>query len=120
MQLNHIQVLSKIEVTFGKMKGILRAKLAQATTEDADGNPVVLEAKYSSEIPCKYVSANRNDTVDIGGGVFEQARYIITVRDMKFDASQIELKNSRGDVIAENDVKVLEVLENIKRVKIVI
>lgn len=105
------------------MKGILKAKVVGVGTEpafDNDGNPIEIATTFGLGIDCKYFSANRNDVVDIGDGTFVQASYVITVKDMSFDATIIQLINSRNEIVCEKDVKSLEVLENIKRVKIVV
>ena len=102
------------------MNGIIKTKQVSAPDFDEDGNPTGADASFVNGIPCKYVSANRNDVFDIGGGIFVQASYIITVRDMDFASKQIQLTNSRNELICELDVKSLEVLESIKRVKIIV
>lgn len=102
------------------MKGVIKAKSIAQSTFDEDGNPITVSATFGLPIPCKYISANRNDVVNIGDGSFMQASYIITIKDMNFTAKQVQLIDSRNNVVCEYDVKSLEVLETIKRVKIVI
>lgn len=102
------------------MKGIIRAKEIAEPQFDGDGVPTGVSTSFGSDISCQYYSANRNDVVDVGDGTFAQASFIITVKDMSFSAKQIQLINSRGETVCEKDVKSLEVLEKIKRVKIVV
>jgi hypothetical protein len=102
------------------MEGKIKAKGVATTQFDDDGNPVGIPALFGFAVPCKYHSANRNDVVDIGDGTFVQASYIITLKDMSFNSKQIQLIDNRGEVVCEKDVKSLEVLESIKRIKIVI
>ena len=103
------------------MVGIVKAILVVGSIAfDDDGNPLEKPTTYGLSIPCKYVSANRNDVVNLGDGTFVQASYIITIKDMNFNAKQIQLIDSRGNIVCENDVRLLEVLETIKRIKIVV
>lgn len=102
------------------MEGKIRSLTEATTTFDEDGNPVVVPNVFESDIPCKYVSANKNDVVSVGDGTFTQANYIITIKDMSFTAKQIQLFNSKGVLICKKNIMVLEVLESIKRVKITI
>ena len=104
------------------MNGKIKVKEVSDASFDGDGNPVIASVIFGAEIDCKYEATipNRTDVVDVGDGAFQIASWIITVRDMKFNGKIIQLINSRNEIVCEKDVKSLEVLEKIKRVKIVV
>lgn len=102
------------------MNGRIAAKIAGFTGFDADGNPTSNPTTFGAWKSCKYVSASRNDTYDKGDGNFTQASYVITLNDMDFTATNVVLQDSRGNEVCVKNVKSLEVLESINRVKIVL
>jgi len=102
------------------MNGIIRAKTNGEQTFNLFGEPIVNTISFGSNIPCKYQAANRNDIVETGDGTFQQASFIITTQIMDFKATHIELLDDNGNVVCRKDVRSLEVLKSIGRVKILI
>lgn len=102
------------------MNGKIKTKVVAQYEFDEDGNPIGSDLGFGFEIPCKYVSASRNDTFESGDGIFSQASFVVTVSDMSFDAKHVMLINSRNEIVCEKNVKSLEVLEAVQRVKIIL
>jgi hypothetical protein len=109
-----------IELINGRMNGYIKGLIEADQSFDNDGNPIGISDSFSSNIPCKYVSANRNDATSVGDGTFSQATYMITIRDMSFRSKQIKLFNSDSVCVCTKDIIGLEVLETVKRLKIII
>ncbi len=102
------------------MRGYIRSKIAVEEEFDEIGEEITKPIAYSEYIPCKYHSASRNDLVSLGNGQFTQARYIITTRNMKLRGVHFQLFDKDKNFVCEQDSQSLEVLDRIKRVKIVL
>ncbi len=102
------------------MRGYIRSKQIVEQEFNEDGETIEKPDVWGKYIPCKYHSANRNDLVGLGNGEFTQARYIITTRNMKLQGVHFQLFDKNKNLVCEEDKKLLEVLDTIKRVKIVL
>ena len=102
------------------MEGKIKSMTQNALGSNENGEPIVVESFFGDEIPCKYYANRFNNKGTYVDGIFTQQEYSITIKDMSFDATQIQLINSRGNVVCEKRVQSLEVLESVKRVKITI
>lgn len=102
------------------MDGWIQIKKISEPVFNEYGEEISNKSSFGVSIPCKYHSATRNDIVDIGGGNFSQASYVITVRNMGVTGAHFRLLDSFENIICEKDSKSLERLEKIKRIKILI
>ncbi len=102
------------------MRGYIRSKITVEEEFNERGEEITKPIVYGEYIPCKYHSASRNDLVSLGNGQFTQAKYIITIRDMKLRGVHFQLFNKDKKLVCEQDSSLLEVLDRIKRVKIVL
>ncbi|MDO5106029.1 hypothetical protein [Capnocytophaga sp.] len=103
------------------MNGYLRPKKQTAPTYNEFGDEISTSSAYDEAfIPCKYYSASRDDLVEVGNGVFQQASYVITTLDMEVTGKHFALYDSRKNLVCEKDCKSLERLETIGRTKILL
>lgn len=103
------------------MKGTIQAKVKKAgggQTTKGTAIPDVFD--WSEPVECLYKANTHNNKGKYQDGNFTQSEYVITVQDQTFNATQVLLKDSRGNVVCEKQVQYLEVLETIQRVKITI
>lgn len=102
------------------MNGSVRKKFQVAGGINSDGEPTPATVSWGDAVPCKYFANTLSNKGTYQDGEFTQSEYIITVKDMSFNADQIQLLNSREKVVCEKRVLSLEVLEDVRRVKITI
>lgn len=103
------------------MNGYIRAKKKTVPTYNEFGDEISDSSGYNDEyIPCKYHSGTRNDLVEVGSGIFQQASYVITTLDMDVSGKRFALYDSKKTLICEKDCKSLERLETIGRTKILL
>ncbi len=102
------------------MRGYIRTKQTVEENFNEDGETIKTPNIYGEYIPCMYHSAKRDDLVNIGDGKFTQARYIITIKNMKLRGVHFQLFDKDKNLICEEDSKLLEVLNYVKRIKIVL
>ena len=103
------------------MNGYIRTKKETQPTYNEFGDEISVSSDYNDEyIPCKYHSGTRNDLVEVGGGIFQQASYVVTTRNMDVSGKHFALYDSRKSLVCEKDCKSLERLENIRRTKILL
>lgn len=102
------------------MNGTVRKKIQVAGGINEDGEPTPATVSWGDSVPCKYQANTLSNKGVYDDGEFTQSEYSITVKDMSFNADQIRLLNSREKVVCEKRVLSLEVLEDIRRVKITI
>lgn len=101
------------------MKGFVSPQTFIPGHIDEDtGLPVEDKVDWGKDYECNYYpNTLSNKGVNVGGK-FQQSEYEITIYDMGFDAKVVRLKNSKGKIIAEKEVKSLLELESVQRVKI--
>lgn len=103
------------------MKGYIQVKYENTPIYNEFGEDVSNESVFHTGlIPCKYYNGTRNDIVEVGGGNFIQASYIITTKDMNVFGKHFALYDSRKKLICQKDCKSLQRLENIRRAKIIL
>jgi hypothetical protein len=102
------------------MNGTIKAQVVVGSSIDSYGEPTQGTVAFGDSVPCKYVSNNRSNRGTYTDGIFTQAEFILTIKDMSFSASRIKLFDSKGVQICEKQVQSLEVLEDVKRIKITI
>lgn len=102
--------------------GTIEAKRKTAGGIDPEtGFPVVpSDVEWGEAIPCQY-SANRHDWLGKADGEhFTVAAYSILIEERPFEAEQIRLKDSLGNVIGEYSVMQIEPLEAVGEIKILV
>lgn len=103
------------------MDGFIKLKKENEVIFNEFGENISDTAPTESDfVSCKYYAATRNDVFDAGGGVFTQASFVITTKNMTVSGKQIALYDSQKNKICEKDCKSLERLEKIRRTKILI
>lgn len=102
------------------MNGTVRKKFQASGGVNSDGEPTPSTVSWGDAVPCKYSANTLSNKGTYQDGEFTQSAYIITVKDMSFTADQIQLLNSRENVVCEKRILSLEVLEEIRRVKITV
>lgn len=103
------------------MNGYIRAKKETLPTYNEFGDEISTSSDYDETfIPCKYYSGTRDDLVEVGSGIFQQASYVITTLDMNVSGKRFALYDSRKTLICEKDCRSLERLETIGRTKILL
>ena len=100
------------------MNGTVKAQIIIGGSLNSDGEPTQGVETFGLSVPCKYASNNRTNHVTKSDMNFTQEKYIITIKDMKFSASRIKLFDSKGVEVCEKQVQSLEILEDVKRIKI--
>ena len=103
------------------MKGsIVRTDTGYETTFNESGEPIIVSQPNGKPTNCLYHATKLNNygvTVD---GTFVQSSYVITTKDLTFQANRIKLLDMYGGLVCEKDVLSRELLYDVKRVKITI
>lgn len=107
--------------TFGEMKGTIQAKVKNSgggTNEK--GEPIPDVSTWGNPVECMYYANVYNNRGTYQDGTFTQSEYNITTKDLTFTATEIRLIDNKGNVLCEKEIQSLELLEFVRRVKIVI
>lgn len=102
------------------MEGSVRKKFHVAGGVNADGEPTPSTVSWGDPVPCKYVANTLSNKGTYQDGEFTHSEYIVTIKDLSFSADQIQLLNRQEKVVCEKRVLSLEVLDDIRRVKITV
>lgn len=103
------------------MKGTIQSRIKPTNTGFNDkGEPIVINASWGDPVECLYFANNYNNRGTYQDGMFTQSEFNITTKDLSFTATEIQLKDKAGNVICQKPVQRLEILDAVKRVKIII
>lgn len=103
------------------MKGFISPQVSvPGVIDEETGIPVGGGLSFETDYECEYFPTTLSNKGVNVGGKFEQSEYEITVYDMNFSASFIRLKNRKGDVLCEREVKSIMELEAIQRIKVIV
>lgn len=102
------------------MDGYIQKVIQAEGGLNADGEPIMAHETYGEKVSCKYMANTLNNRGSYMDGKFTMSSYIITTKDMSFEADQIRLLDREEKKVAEKLVQSLEVLTTIKRVRITI
>lgn len=103
------------------MNGTISAKIKTGGgTDPVTGNPIPATFYWDVPVDCKYKANLLNNRGRSVNGTFQQASYEITTTDMTFQATIVKLFDNAGNMVCEKEVMSQEVLDYVKRVKIVI
>ena len=102
------------------MDGYIKALVQISGGLNSDGEPVAATTMWGEPVPCKYHANTLNNRGRYQDGEFTVSEYIITTKEMDFQASQIQLTDLSGRIVCEKFVQSLEVLTAVKRVKITV
>jgi regulator of RNase E activity RraA len=84
------------------------------------GEPIPDSSSWGNPVECLYVANIYNNRGTYQDGVFTQSEYSITTKDLTFKATEILLSDKDGNVVCRKPVQRLELLESVKRVKIIV
>lgn len=103
------------------MNGTISAKVRTGGGIDPEtGQPIQVSSFWDVPVSCKYKANTLSNRGRYEGGTFKMASYEITTPVMDFQASMIQLFDSRNNLVCEKEVMSLEVLEYVQRVKIIV
>ena len=104
------------------MKGtIIRTDTGMvAQINEQTGEPIKALPIVEVPVKCLYSSVHVSNHGVYSEGEFQKSSYTITTKDLSFFASRIKLLDSFGNSVCEKEVLSLELLSEVKRVKIII
>ena len=103
------------------MKGsIIRTDKGNETTFNESGEPIIVSQPEENPISCLYYATKLNNYGATVDGTFVQSSYVITTKDLTFQANRIKLLDMYGEIVCEKDVLSRELLYDVKRVKITV
>ncbi len=91
-----------------------------AQINEQTGEPIKVSSPVEVPVKCLYSSNNLNNHGVYSEGEFQKSSFSITTKDLSFFAHRIKLLDSFGKFVCEKDVLSLELLSEVKRVKIII
>jgi len=102
------------------MKGTIQSRIKPTTGFNDKGEPTVSALSWGSPVECLYFANNYSNRGTYQDGMFTQSEFNITTKDLSFTATEIQLKDKSGNVVCQKQVQRLEILDSIKRVKIIV
>lgn len=110
-----------IVLIVGNMKGTIQSKVKNAGGGfNESGEPVADTYTWTEPVACLYFANVYNNRGTYQDGMFTQSEYNITTKDLNFTATEILLKDKNGNIVCQKQVQRLEVLDAVKRVKIIV
>lgn len=84
------------------------------------GSPIADVSGPGIQVECLYFANVYNNRGTFNDDVFKRTTYNITTKDMSFSATEIILRDKKGDIVCKKQVQTIEVLDAVRRVKITV